>query len=73
VQGDSYILLVEFSERGAQSWSIGQYGSSSRPESRHYADQAPLFVRRELKPTFRTEAEIRNNLEQEYHPGDSAG
>ena len=38
--------------------------------SAHYADQAPLFARRALKPSWRTEAELREHLEREYHPGE---
>jgi acyl-homoserine-lactone acylase len=69
-QGDSYVLEVEFSDAGASSRSIHQYGASSRPESKHYADQAPLFVRHELKPTLRRESELKGALEREYRPGE---
>lgn len=69
-QGDSYILMVDFDDEGAHSRSISNYGASARKESPHYADQAPLFVRQELKTAWRTEAEIRQHLEREYHPGD---
>jgi len=35
-----------------------------------YADQSPLFARRQLKPVWFDEAEIRANLEREYRPGE---
>ncbi|NNE71055.1 MAG: acylase [Rhodothermales bacterium] len=50
-QGDSYVLLVRFAEGRVESESVHVFGSAtSRPESRHYADQVPLFVDRRLKP-----------------------
>jgi acyl-homoserine lactone acylase PvdQ len=62
------VLVVAFGPEGARSQSIHQYGDSNRPGSAHYADQAPLFVKRTLKPVLRTEAEIRAQLEREYAP-----
>lgn len=71
IQGDSYVLMVEWPRGGpARSESIHQYGASSREGSPHHSDQAPLFVERRLKPTWRTEAEIRAHLEREYRPGE---
>jgi acyl-homoserine-lactone acylase len=70
-QGDSYVLMVEFGPNGVSSKSIHNYGSATgRPESKHYADQAPLFVERKLKPVWRTKEEIRAHLEREYTPGE---
>lgn len=70
--GDCYVLLVTWDkEGGVRSRSIHQYGSASvRPDSPHYADQAPLFCRRELKPVWLDETEIRANLKSEYRPGE---
>ena len=74
-QGDSYVLLVTWDSGGhVHSRSIHQYGSATLDEtSPHYADQAPLFVRRQLKPVWLDEAEIRAHLEREYRPGEELG
>jgi penicillin amidase/acyl-homoserine-lactone acylase len=71
VGGDSYVLLVEWDREGrVSSRSIHQYGSATAdPRSPHYADQAPLFARYELKPVWLDEADIRAHLEREYRPG----
>jgi len=72
IAGDSYILLVSWDANGqVSSQSIHQFGSATLDEtSPHYADQAPLFVRRELKPVWMDEATIRANLERAYRPGE---
>jgi penicillin amidase/acyl-homoserine-lactone acylase len=72
INGDSYALLVAWNTQGAvRSFSIHQYGSATLDEkSAHYADQSPLFVRRELKPVWFEEHDIRANLEREYRPGE---
>ncbi|MBU2643746.1 acylase [bacterium] len=68
--GDSYILVVEFSDQGARSWSRHQYGNVNRPDSKHYADQAQAFTRHVLKESLLTEEAVRRDLESEYHPGE---
>lgn len=69
--GDCYVMLVEWTPDGTvSSRSIHQYGSATiRADSPHYADQAPLFAARNLKPTWMDETEIRSNLDREYRPG----
>jgi acyl-homoserine-lactone acylase len=70
VAGDSLVVVVEFPQgEPARSWAVSPYGSSNRPASPHYADQAELFAGLELRPVPRTVAEIRAVLESEYHPG----
>ena len=75
VAGDSYILLVTWQPDGTvSSQSIHQYGSATLDEdSPHYADQAPIFVARELTPVWFTEEAILANLEQAYRPGEENG
>ena len=69
-QGDSLVVIAEFREDGVNSSSIHQYGASSRPASPHYADQAPLFVKRGMKPTWRTPESLEGHVERAYHPGE---
>ncbi len=71
--GDCYILMARWDANGkVHSESIHQFGSATLDEtSKHYADQAPLFVKRTLKPVWMDEAEIRQHLEREYRPGDT--
>ena len=75
VQGDSLVMLVTWDATGmVHSRSIHQYGSATQDESSpHYADQAPLFAARQLKPVWLDEKEIRAHLEREYRPGEEAG
>jgi acyl-homoserine lactone acylase PvdQ len=70
--GDSLVLLVEWDHNGKlRSRSIQPYGSAtSRPDSPHYADQAPYFAAQQMKEVWMDEAEIRANLEREYRPGE---
>lgn len=72
IAGDSYVMLVRWDQNGdVSSQSIHQFGSATLDEtSPHYADQAPLFARMEMKPVWLDEADIRAHLEREYHPGD---
>ncbi len=69
--GDSYVLLVTFHPDGQiTSQSIHQFGTDTLGEgSVHYADQAPLFAARRLKPVWFDQADILANLEREYRPG----
>jgi acyl-homoserine-lactone acylase len=67
-QGDSYVCVVEFAQE-TRGWAIHQYGNVNRPDSPHFADQAPLFVRRELRPVLRTRRELEQAGSHPYHPG----
>lgn len=69
--GDCYLLMVTWDPDGqVRSRSLHQFGTAStRPDSPHYADQAPLFAARETKPVWLDEADLRRNLSREYAPG----
>lgn len=70
--GDSYVMLVRWGPDGSvHSESIHQYGAATlRPDSPHYADQAPLFAARQLKPVWFDKADVRAHATREYVPGE---
>lgn len=70
--GDCHIQMVTWDSEGkVESQTIHQFGAATLdPDSPHYADQAPLFARQEMRPVWFTEEEVRANLEREYRPGE---
>ena len=68
--GDSFVMFMAWDRRGqVHSRSIQPYGAATtRPDSPHYADQAPLFVRHETKPVWFSPAALRGHVERVYRP-----
>ena len=66
--GDGLFLFVEWDADGNQSIrSIHPYGSAtSRPDSPHYADQAPLFAAERTKQVVLEAARLRAEAERSY-------
>jgi penicillin amidase len=69
VVGATYVGVIEFGEkiRGA---TLTQFGSSSDPESGHYADQAKLLSERRLKPELFYWDDVKAGAIHVYHPGE---
>ncbi len=68
--GDSFLMFVEWPSGGpVQSRSIQPFGAATtRPRSRHYADQAPLFVEKRTKPVYFTRESLAGHVERRYRP-----
>ncbi len=68
--GDSFIMFVTWDRAGrVSSESIVPFGAATtRPESPHYNDQAPLFVRHRLKPVLFDPAALRASGARFYRP-----
>jgi acyl-homoserine-lactone acylase len=62
IGGDSYVGVLEFGSPLRARTLIG-YGNASQPGSPHRTDQLPLYARRELRPVWRTRAEVEAHLE----------
>jgi acyl-homoserine-lactone acylase len=61
--GASWVAAIEFA-KPVHAASLVGYGNASRAGSPHRTDQLALFARMELKPVWRTRAEIERHLEK---------
>ncbi len=68
--GDSFIMFMAWNRQGqVSSRSIQPYGAATtRPDSPHYADQARLFVKHQLKPVWFYPADLKQHVERVYRP-----
>lgn len=67
--GESYIMLVQYPKEGLPIIeSVLVYGASNKPESPHFADQIPLYLKQERKKMTLDLEEVRKNAERIYHP-----
>ncbi|MGJ8536732.1 MAG: acylase [Parasphingopyxis sp.] len=72
--GDSFIMEIAWDSDGqVSSRSVHQFGAATtRPGSRHYADQAAMFVAMEMSPTWFGAEELEPNIVCSYRPGERA-
>jgi acyl-homoserine-lactone acylase len=66
--GDGWVLAVEFTDP-PRAYSVLGYGQSAREDSPHYADQAMLFARGEMKPVAYTQEDVKRRALRRYRPG----
>ncbi len=63
LHGDTYVAAIEFSTPVKARALIG-YGNASQPGSSHRTDQLGLMQRQQLRPVWRTRAEVLKHLEK---------
>lgn len=68
-RGDAWVLAVEFGQV-PRAYTVLAYGQTARPGSPHYADQAAMFARGEMKRVAWTEQDIRQATIRRYRPGE---
>ena len=57
------------SRKTGASIAIQPFGAATaRPDSPHYADQAPLFAAHRFKPVLFWREDLRRNVERVYRP-----
>lgn len=61
IGGDSYVAAIEFSNP-VRARVLTSYGNATQPGSPHVGDQLKLFARQELRPAWRSPAEIKAHL-----------
>jgi acyl-homoserine-lactone acylase len=69
--GDAYTLMVEYGPNGpAHIETLSPYGSSARPDSKHYTDQLDLFSHQQTKTMTMDWQQILKDAERVYRPGE---
>ena len=71
-RGDSWIFVVEFGDV-PKARTVLAYGQTARSGASHYADQAAMFARGEMKEVAWTDEDIRRKTIRVYRPGEEVG
>ncbi|MGI4733958.1 MAG: penicillin acylase family protein [Janthinobacterium lividum] len=67
--GNSFVAVVEFGPR-VVARSVVTGGVSSHPDSKHFTDQAPLYVEGQFKDVWFYSEDVAQHVERAYHPGE---
>jgi acyl-homoserine-lactone acylase len=70
VAGHSFVAAVELAAP-PKAKTILQFGQSGDPASPHWFDQAALYAKKQFKPSWYAQADVRAHSERRYHPGES--
>jgi len=67
--GSSFIACVEFGQK-VKAKSVITGGQSFDPSSKHFEDQAQMFIDGNFKDVWFYKEDVMKHLEREYHPGE---
>ena len=67
--GNSFVAAVEFGER-IKAKAVVPGGQSFDPKSKHYSDQAALYINGKLRDVFFYRGDVEKNKERVYKPGE---
>jgi acyl-homoserine-lactone acylase len=69
VAGNSFIAAVEFGKK-VKAKTVVTGGQSFDPASKHYSDQAQMYIDGNFKEVLFYKEEVLKHVEREYHPGE---
>jgi acyl-homoserine-lactone acylase len=67
--GSSFIMVMEYTEKGPHAKAFLTYSESGDPASPHYADQTELFAKKQWRPILFEEKQIGASVERDYKVG----
>ncbi len=71
IGGDGLIMFIKFPSTGLPYIeSVNMYGASTHPESKHFNDQVPMYLKQQTKRMTLDKKEVYKNAESVYHPGE---
>ncbi len=69
VSGNSFVACVEFGEK-IKAKSVVTGGQSFDPSSKHYTDQAEMYINGNFKEVLFYKEDVLKHVERKYHPGE---
>ena len=69
VSGNSFIACVEFGKK-VKAKSVITGGQSFDPSSKHFADQAGMYINGNFKDVVFYKDDVLKHVERQYHPGE---
>jgi len=69
IGGNSFVACVEFGKK-LKAKTIITGGQSFDPKSKHYADQAMMYIEGNFKDVLFYKEDVLKNVERKYHPGE---
>jgi len=67
--GNSFVAVVEFGDK-VKARAITAGGQSGNPSSPHFSDQAPRYIKGELREVYFYPEQLQGHIERSYHPGE---
>lgn len=67
-RGNSFVAVVEFGEK-VRAKAVSAGGQSGDPASPHFADQAELYAKGQLRDVYYYKEDVLKNAEETYSPG----
>lgn len=69
VSGNSFVACVEFGKK-VKAKSVVTGGQSFDPSSKHYTDQAKMYINGNFKEVLFYKEDVLKHVERQYHPGE---
>lgn len=66
VHGSSFLMVLEFTDKGPRAKAFLTCSESGDPESPYFSDQTELFSRKQWRLVRFTEEDIRADVKREY-------
>jgi acyl-homoserine-lactone acylase len=66
VHGSSFLMALEFTDKGPHAKAFLTYSESGDPASPHYTDQTELFAKKQWRPVLFEEPQIAADTQRDY-------
>lgn len=68
IHGESYIMILQYSDEGVEIETVLPYGNSRRAEGSHFTDQMEMYAKQERKVMSLDKEKVLLDAIRHYHP-----